>query len=54
MRIDHLAFRVKDRQATVKVLVTGASSMLGSAVADSLAARGDDVTVVQRRPSGTA
>ncbi len=36
----------------VKVLVTGASGMLGAAVADALAARGDDVTVLQRRPSG--
>lgn len=36
----------------MKVLVTGASSMLGSAVAGCLAARGDDVTVLQRRPSG--
>jgi len=36
----------------VKVLVTGASGMLGGAVARTLAARGDDVTVMQRRPSG--
>jgi nucleoside-diphosphate-sugar epimerase len=36
----------------VKVLVTGATSMLGSALADRLAARGDTVTVLQRRPSG--
>ncbi|HEY0812115.1 MAG TPA: NAD-dependent epimerase/dehydratase family protein [Pseudonocardia sp.] len=36
----------------MKILVTGAGSMLGSAVAESLAARGDDVTVLQRRPSG--
>jgi 2-alkyl-3-oxoalkanoate reductase len=36
----------------VKVLVTGASGMLGAAVADALAARGDQVTVLQRRPSG--
>jgi nucleoside-diphosphate-sugar epimerase len=35
----------------VKVLVTGASGMLGGAVALALAARGDDVTVMQRRPS---
>ena len=34
----------------MKVLVTGASGMLGGAVADALAARGDDVTVLQRRP----
>jgi len=36
----------------VKVLVTGASGMLGGAVADALAARGDDVTVLQRRSAG--
>jgi 2-alkyl-3-oxoalkanoate reductase len=36
----------------VKVLVTGASGMLGGAVADALAARGDAVTLLQRRPSG--
>ena len=36
----------------MKVLVTGASGMLGGAVADALAARGDDVTVLQRRPAG--
>ncbi|MGO0574860.1 NAD-dependent epimerase/dehydratase family protein [Ornithinimicrobium panacihumi] len=35
-----------------KVLVTGASGMLGGAVADLLAARGDDVTVMQRRTAG--
>lgn len=35
-----------------RVLVTGASGMLGRAVADALAARGDEVTVLQRRPSG--
>lgn len=38
----------------MKVLVTGASGMLGTAVADTLAARGDTVTVLQRRASGTA
>jgi len=38
--------------AAVKVLVTGASGMLGAAVARTLAERGDDVTVLQRRPSG--
>jgi 2-alkyl-3-oxoalkanoate reductase len=32
--------------------VTGARGMLGSAVALALADRGDDVTVLQRRPSG--
>lgn len=35
----------------MKVLVTGASGMLGGAVARALADRGDDVTVLQRRPS---
>ncbi|WP_114907203.1 NAD-dependent epimerase/dehydratase family protein [Ornithinimicrobium murale] len=38
----------------MRVLVTGASGMLGRAVADTLAARGQDVTVLQRRPSGSA
>lgn len=37
----------------MKVLVTGASGMLGAAVAGALAARGDQVTVLQRRPSGS-
>ena len=37
----------------MKVLVTGGSSLLGGAVATSLAARGDDVTCLQRRSSGT-
>jgi len=36
----------------VRVLVTGASGMLGRLTAEALAARGDDVTVLQRRPSG--
>jgi nucleoside-diphosphate-sugar epimerase len=36
----------------VKVLVTGASGMLGAAVARTLAGRGDEVTVLQRRPAG--
>jgi 2-alkyl-3-oxoalkanoate reductase len=36
----------------VKVLVTGASGMLGASVARRLAERGDTVTVLQRRPSG--
>ena len=36
----------------MRVLVTGASGMLGGGVATALAARGDEVTVLQRRPSG--
>ncbi|SDU88615.1 Nucleoside-diphosphate-sugar epimerase [Microlunatus sagamiharensis] len=36
----------------MRVLVTGASGMLGGAVARALAERGDEVTVLQRRPSG--
>ena len=36
----------------MRVLVTGASGMLGRATAEALLARGDDVTVLQRRPSG--
>ncbi len=36
----------------MKVLVTGASGMLGAATARALATRGDDVTVLQRRPAG--
>ena len=36
----------------MRVLVTGGSSLLGGSVATALAARGDDVTVMQRRPSG--
>jgi 2-alkyl-3-oxoalkanoate reductase len=36
----------------VRVLVTGASGMLGGAVATALADRGDEVTVLQRRPAG--
>ncbi|WP_407669911.1 NAD-dependent epimerase/dehydratase family protein [Ornithinimicrobium ciconiae] len=37
---------------TLRVLVTGASGMLGRAVADTLADRGHAVTVLQRRPAG--
>ena len=36
----------------MRILVTGASGMLGGATALALARRGDDVTVLQRRPSG--
>jgi 2-alkyl-3-oxoalkanoate reductase len=36
----------------VRVLVTGASGMLGRGVARALADRGDRVTVMQRRPAG--
>ena len=36
----------------MKVLVTGASGMTGRAVVTALIARGDTVTVLQRRPSG--
>jgi 2-alkyl-3-oxoalkanoate reductase len=38
----------------VRVLVTGASGMLGRATAEALAERGDEVTVLQRRPAGLA
>ncbi len=38
----------------MKVLVTGATSMLGGALARALIGRGDKVTVLQRRPSGLA
>jgi 2-alkyl-3-oxoalkanoate reductase len=38
----------------VRVLVTGASGMLGGGVARALHERGEDVTVLQRRPSGLA
>jgi 2-alkyl-3-oxoalkanoate reductase len=36
----------------MRVLVTGASGMLGAGVARTLAERGNSVTVLQRRPSG--
>lgn len=36
----------------MRVLVTGASGMLGRATATALQARGDEVTVLQRRPAG--
>jgi nucleoside-diphosphate-sugar epimerase len=38
----------------VKVLVTGASGLLGGAVARAIADAGHDVTTFQRRPSGVA
>jgi nucleoside-diphosphate-sugar epimerase len=38
----------------VKVLVTGATGMLGRATAQALFDRGDEVSVLQRRPSGLA
>lgn len=38
----------------MKVLVTGATSMLGGALARALIGRGDEVTALQRRPSGLA
>jgi len=37
----------------LRVLVTGASSMLGRAVVEGLVQRGDDVTCFQRRPSAS-
>ncbi len=36
----------------MRVLVTGASGMLGRATAEALLGRGDEVTVLQRRPAG--
>jgi 2-alkyl-3-oxoalkanoate reductase len=36
----------------VRVLVTGARSLIGATTARALAARGDEVTVLQRRPAG--
>ncbi|HEX3206362.1 MAG TPA: NAD(P)-dependent oxidoreductase, partial [Propionibacteriaceae bacterium] len=36
----------------MRVLVTGATGMLGRGVAQALADRGDRVTVLQRRPAG--
>ena len=38
----------------MRVLVTGASGMLGAGVAARAGRRGDDVTVLQRRPAGLA
>ena len=39
---------------TVKVLVTGATSLIGRHIVSRLLERGDEVTVLQRRPSGIA
>ena len=36
----------------MRVLVTGATGMLGCGVAQALADRGDQVTVLQRHPAG--
>ena len=36
----------------MRVLVTGATSMIGAELARSLLTRGDELTVLQRRPSG--
>lgn len=38
----------------MRVLVTGASGMLGRGIAQALIGRGDQVSVLQRRPSGLA
>jgi len=38
--------------SAVKILLTGGRSLLGAAVAQQLSARGDRVTVLQRRPAG--
>ena len=38
----------------MRVLVTGASGMLGQGIAQALIERGDEVSVLQRRPSGLA
>ena len=38
----------------MRVLVTGASGMLGRGIAQALIERGDEVSVLQRRPSGLA
>ena len=46
------AARSAERGGPGRVLVTGASGMLGGAVADLLAERGWDVTVMQRRSAG--
>ncbi|MEP6651419.1 MAG: NAD(P)-dependent oxidoreductase, partial [Lapillicoccus sp.] len=38
----------------MRVLVTGGTSLLGRTTAEQLRARGDEVTLLQRRPSGMA
>lgn len=38
----------------MKVLITGASGLLGSSTARALLAQGHEVTTLQRRPSGVA
>ncbi len=38
----------------MRVLVTGATSLIGAAVVDRLVARGDEVTALQRRPSAAS
>jgi nucleoside-diphosphate-sugar epimerase len=47
-----LDFPVGRRDPPVRVLVTGASSLLGRATVQALLRRGDQVRVLQRRPSG--
>ena len=38
----------------MRVLLTGSSSLLGTGVVRALRARGDEVAVLQRRPSAVA
>ena len=42
----------REAEEAVRVLVTGSTSMIGKAVVDRLIARGDDVSTLQRNPSG--
>lgn len=44
----------RPNEATVRVLVTGATSLLGGAMVERLSKRGDEVTVFQRGHSGLA